>query len=127
MTKDCSIELEELKIELKNILKDIGWNEKKLAEELVKKRQLSGIPIEKDYKNGEVSAEYEKIKHQLSRKTTKSEVIKYYINFVITHRDAKGFNFIKPPELSSSYRNSLTKEQIDIVDRISLEDFFSNK
>ena len=31
MTKDCSIELEELKIELKNILKDIGWNEKKLA------------------------------------------------------------------------------------------------
>ena len=82
MTKRLLNWIRRIKNRTKKIfLKDIGWNEKKLAEELVKERQLSGIPIEKDYKNGEVSAEYEKIKHQLSRKTTKPEVIKVLHQF----------------------------------------------
>lgn len=69
-----------LKKELKILLRNVGWDVRRLAKELCDDyARAGGCDVDEE-------KEYEKIKKQLSRSSTKPEVWHRYIRFITEHR-----------------------------------------
>ncbi|HDR1102814.1 hypothetical protein [Pasteurella multocida] len=112
-------ETKELQNSLKSLLQEVGWSKKELAKEIVDDLARSGSP---DYRDEQT--EYEKIKKLLSRPTTKPETLLFYINFIITHKETKKYNFIKHPEVNLNKFEPWEQEILKGIAQASSE-FFS--
>ncbi|HHT7856272.1 hypothetical protein [Pasteurella multocida] len=112
-------ETKELQNSLKSLLQEVGWSKKELAKEIVDDLARSGNP---DYRDEQT--EYEKIKKLLSRPTTKPETLKFYINFLITHREMKQYKFVKHPTINLDDFELWQQEILKGVAQVSSE-FFS--
>ncbi|NYA47292.1 hypothetical protein BFQ30_04060 [Haemophilus quentini] len=86
-----------LKKELKILLRNVGWDVRRLAKELCDDYARSGACDVDEEK------EYEKIKKQLSRSSTKPEVWHRYIKFITEHRcNKQKYQYIPINENGSS-------------------------
>ncbi|HHT7865501.1 hypothetical protein [Pasteurella multocida] len=117
--KKRASETKKLQNALKSLLQEAGWSKKKLAEKIVDDHARAGNPDDRD-----VQTEYEKIKKLLSRPTTKPETLKFYINFLINHRETKQHEFVKHPKINLNDFELWEQEILKGVAQISSE-FFS--
>lgn len=121
--KNYSNKTVELQKQLKDLLAEIGWSKRKLAEEIVNDAARSGKPEDA---NREPNQEYEKIKKMLSRKTTKPETLQQYINFIVQHRENKLHKYIKMPSIDLSMFSEKNKKFIKKLGEIA-EEFWNSK
>lgn len=119
MMKKSSNETLKLQKELKDLLNEIGWSEKDLAREICNDNASKGIP-ECDI---DENKEYEKIRKQLYRPTTKIYALKDLILFIISHREIKNKQFIKTPKVDMARYSENERSFLDNIAKISAQIF----
>mgnify|MGYP000212244575 CR=1 FL=1 len=81
-------ETEKLQIEIKRLLEKMGWSQKRLGRELY--FETSDIDNDEELKQSE-----EKVKKQLSRKTTSAETLNAYLDFMLSHDDVRLLELVR--------------------------------
>lgn len=110
--KNSTNETKELQIIVKELLNEIGWNTKQLAEEICKDKALSG----KSDSDIDEKAEYEKIRKQLSRPSTKPYILNNLIQFISTHRAGEKLKIMRLPTINPEY---FSKNEMEILQGIA--------
>lgn len=101
-------ETRKLQEQLHTLLKEVGWDIKKLAEEIAIADETADLRDDID-----PNKEYEKIRKLLQRKTTKPETLNHYINFIIEQNKSK--QIYKVPELKDDYFQEKLSGGIDWI------------
>lgn len=89
-------ETEQLQADIRQLLKEIGWDLHKLAREIALEDRQSDL---RDDLTPE--KEYEKLKKALNRPNTKIATLHFYLNFIIEHNQKR--QLYKMPRLASSF------------------------
>lgn len=79
----------ELQQEIKALLAKLNWSQKRLAREVYFAKY-------DDEDDAEINRFEEKLKKDLSRKTTKSELLESYLTVITQHRDFEKLDLIMP-------------------------------
>lgn len=118
-------ETRKLQEQLQTLLKEVGWDIRKLAEEIAIADDYADLRNDID-----PNKEYEKIRKLLQRESTKPETLHYYINFVIEMNKQR--NLYKIPKLDMRHFTSTTdninwQNILDGIARISHQHFSKQK
>lgn len=111
-TAENSQETENLKIELKRLLTEAGWDLTKLAEEIASADEFSDSREDLTPKK-----EYEKIRKALNRTTTKPSTLNRYINFIIEYNKRR--KLYKIPKLPDHYFDEQEKALFNDIGKIA--------
>lgn len=111
-TAENSQETENLKIELKRLLTETGWDLKTLAREIAKADEFSD-----SREDLTPEKEYEKIRKALNRTTTKASTLNHYINFIIKHNKRR--KLYKIPKLPEHYFDEQQKALFNDIGKIA--------
>lgn len=111
-TAENSQETENLKIELKRLLTEAGWDLNTLAEKIVYANEFSD-----SREDLTPEKEYEKIRKALNRTTTKASTLNHYINFIIEYN--KGRKLYKIPKLPDHYFDEQQKALFNDIGKIA--------
>lgn len=114
-------ETRKLQEQLHTLLKEVGWDIKKLAEEIAIADETADLRDDID-----PNKEYEKIRKLLQRETTKPETLHRYINFVIEMNKQR--NLYQIPKLDMRHFESTPdninwKNIFDGIEHISHQHF----
>lgn len=83
------METEKLQKEIKNCIAKLGWSQKSLARAIFMEKNDTD-------NNLEITRFEERVKKDLSRKTTKPKRLSYYLDFITTHPDFKKIDIVIP-------------------------------
>lgn len=111
-TAENSQETENLKIELKRLLTEAGWDLKELARQIAYDDEFSN-----SREDLTPEKEYEKIRKALNRTTTKARTLNRYINFIIEYN--KGRKLYKVPKLPDHYFDEKQKNLFNDIGKIA--------
>jgi hypothetical protein len=87
--------------EIKSLIGRLGWSQNKLAEVLY----VAMIPDDESGANNEpdeIKKFHSKLKKQLTRSTTSSEILRQYIRIISHHSDFKKLDMVVPDYIESS-------------------------
>ncbi|WP_067215614.1 hypothetical protein [Marinomonas gallaica] len=97
-------ETEKLQKEIKILLKKIGWSQAQLGRELYYEKSDAD-------NDDELQQWQEKVKKQLSRSTTPAETLQAYLDFTLSHGDARVLQQVRGQPVKLGFiSNSLTGE-----------------
>lgn len=117
--KNSEDEISMLQSELKNLLKEVGWNLKDLAFKIT----LSEEYRSKDRED--CDKEYEILRKVLNRKSTKPETLHHYINFII--EENQGRKLYKQPEPDISSFSEVEQDILKEIGKIAFQVFESEQ
>lgn len=115
-TAENSQETENLKIELKRLLTEAGWDLKTLAEKISEFDEFSD-----SREDLTPEKEYEKIRKALNRTTTKARTLNRYINCIIEYNKRR--KLYKIPKLPDHYFDEQEKALFNDIGKIAASIF----
>lgn len=102
-----------LQAQIRDLISKLGWTQNRLARELY-------IEINEWDDENEIKSFQEKIKKELSRKTTKPERLQAHIDFIMAHPDAEKIDlvlnrYVPLGSISSSLIQGLTISLLKLI------------
>ncbi len=102
----------ELQSEIKKLIKKIGWSLPKLSDVI-----YTAMHDEFEYDEDEALKFREKIKKQLSRKSTTPEILENYLHIISQDRKVERHEIIIPVYIKSKYLDSEMVEKMRSISR----------
>lgn len=108
-------ETQELQNQIKELVAKLGWSQNRLAREIY-------VELNEVDDDREIGRFQERLKKDLSRKTTKPQRLEEYINVILRHVDAEKLDIVKNRYvplgfLSSSLTSGLAKISAEIDEK----------
>jgi hypothetical protein len=91
-TEEQKLETQRFQSEIKNLIKKLGWSERKFADEMY----MLKLPDGRDDDEDEMDRFYESFKKQLNRSTTPSETLSEYLRLISQHEEVKKAKIVIP-------------------------------